>query len=252
MPREAVLRTGALIRHNLMQIRREPGPLASRLVIPLAFLILLHPLYEQAQPGQRGVAQAVIASLVTFSLLAMSLSGSSFLSERIWHTWERLRATAAGPAELLIGKTVPVMAALILQQALVIGFAVAVLGLTVTGLPALAVAVLAWTLALVGIGAAVGLLARSLTALSACFDIGAMILSSLGGALVPLAALPAWIRHIAPVSPGYWAVSALQAALRGDTSRALLASAVLLAFAACTGMVAAIRVRRGWGRSASL
>jgi ABC-2 type transport system permease protein len=252
MPRDAVLRTGALIRHNVMLIKREPGPLASRLILPLAFLILLHPLYEQAQHGQRGVAQAVIATLVTFSLLAMSLAGSTLLTERIWHTWERLRASAAHPAELLIGKTVPVIAALILQQALVIMFGVTVLGLTVVGLPALSVAVLAWTLALVGIGAAVGLLARSLTALSACFDIGAMILSSLGGALVPLATMPAWLRHIAPASPGYWAVSALQAALRGDTGRALAGSAVLLAFAAGAGAVAAIRVSRSWGRSAQL
>jgi ABC-2 type transport system permease protein len=252
MPRDAVVRTGALIRHNVTLIRREPGPLASRLVLPLAFLILLHPLYEQAQRGQPGVAQAVIATLVTFSLLAMSLAGSTILTERIWHTWERLRASAAHPAELLIAKTVPVIAALILQQSVVIAFGVAVLGLTVAGLPALCAVVLAWTLALVGIGAAVGLLARSLTALAACFDIGAMILSSLGGALVPLATMPAWVRHVAPASPGYWAVCGLQAALRGDTGRALAGSAVLLAYAVAAGAVAAIRVGRGWSRSAQL
>jgi ABC-2 type transport system permease protein len=252
MPRDAALRTGALIRHNLIQIGREPGPLASRLVLPLAFLLLLHPLYEQAQHGQRGVAQAVIATLVTFSLLAMNLAGSTFLSERIWHTWERLRTSAARPAELLVGKTVPVIAALILQQALVIGFGAVVLGLAVPALPVLAVVVLAWTLALVGIGAAVGLLARSMTSLAASFDIGAMILSSLGGALVPLATMPAWVRHVAPASPGYWAVSALQAALHDDTGRALAASAVLLAFACGAVLVAAARTSRSWGRSAGL
>lgn len=66
------LRTGALIRHNLVQISREPGLLASRLVTPLAFLILLHPLYEQAQHGQRGVAQAVIG------LVAAARAGRSW------------------------------------------------------------------------------------------------------------------------------------------------------------------------------
>jgi ABC-2 type transport system permease protein len=249
---EALHRTAALTRHNTMLMLREPGPLASRLILPLVFLLLLHPLYEQAQGASRGITQAVVATIVTFSLLAMSIAGSSILTERIWHTWERVRATSARPVEVLIGKAVPVLGALLLQQAVVLVFGVAALGLTVAGLPLLALVMLAWSLTLVGMGAALGLLARSLGALSASYDIGGMILSSLGGALVPLTAMPAWIRHIAPASPGYWAVSALEAALRGDAGRTLAASAVLLAFAAGACAVAAARAGRSWGRSASL
>jgi ABC-2 type transport system permease protein len=249
---EALHRTAALIRHNTMLMLREPGPLASRLILPLVFLLLLHPLYEQAQGASRGITQAVVATIVTFSLLAMSIAGSSILTERIWHTWERVRATSARPVEVLIGKAVPVLGALLLQQAVVLVFGVAALGLTVAGLPLLALVMLAWSLTLVGMGAALGLLARSLGALSASYDIGGMILSSLGGALVPLTAMPAWIRHIAPASPGYWAVSALEAALRGDAGRTLAASAVLLTFAAAACLVAALRAGRSWGRSASM
>jgi ABC-2 type transport system permease protein len=252
MWRDAAYRTGALIRHNTMLMLREPGPLASRMILPLAFLLLLHPLYEQAQSGSRGVIQAVIATLVTFSLLAMSISGSSILTERIWHTWERVRSSAAAPAEQLIGKALPVIGALLLQQCAVLGFGAAALGLPVPALPLLAVAVLAWTLAVTAIGAALGLLARSLGALSACYDIGGMLVSSLGGALVPLAAMPLWIRHVAPASPGYWAVSALGAALHGEAGRTLAASAVLLGMTALACAAAALRVRGSWGRSARL
>ena len=252
MPRDAVTRTGALIRHNMMLMLREPGPLASRLILPLAFLLLLHPLYEQAQSGSRGVIQAVIATLVTFSLLAMSIAGSSILTERIWHTWERIRASAAAPAEQLIGKALPVIAALLLQQGAILVFGAAALGLPVPALPLLLLAVLAWTLAVTAIGAVLGLLARSLGALSACYDIGGMLVSSLGGALVPLAAMPLWIRHVAPASPGYWAVSALEAALHGEAGRTLAASAVLLGISAVACTVAAVRFRGSWGRSARL
>ena len=252
MRRDMLHRTTALIRHNTMLMLREPGPLASRLIPPLAFLVLLHPLYEQAQGASRGVTQAVVATIVTFSLLAMSIAGGTILTERIWHTWERVRATAAHPVELLIGKTVPVLGALLLQQAIVLIFGVTVLGLTVAGLPLLALVMVAWSLTLIGMGTALGLLARSLSALSACYDIGGMLLSSLGGALVPLTAMPSWIRHIAPASPGYWAVSALEAALRGETGRTVVASAVLLAFAAAAAMVAALRASRSWGRSAAM
>lgn len=92
---------------------RRPGQPADR---PLAFLILLHPLYEAAQGRRGGTSQAVIATVVTFSLLALSIVGGSILTDRMWHTWERVRMTAARPAELLAGKAVPVLAVLLLQQ----------------------------------------------------------------------------------------------------------------------------------------
>src|SRR5258708_21459330 len=79
-----------------------------------------------------------------------------------------------------------------------------------------------------------------------------MILSSLGGALVPLTVMPLWIRHVAPASPGYWAVTALEAALRDNAGRTFAASGGLLGFALAACLVAALRASRGWGRSAPL
>jgi len=52
--------------------------------------------------------------------------------------------------------------------------------------------------------------------------------------------------------PGYWAVTALQAALHGNGSRTLLACAVLTGFAGAAALVAMSRVSRGGGRSARL
>jgi ABC-2 type transport system permease protein len=247
---DAACRTGAVIRHNTVLLLREPGPLASRLILPLAFIALLHPLYQAAQGHAAGARQAVIATLVTFSLLALSIVGGSILTERIWHTWERVRMTPVRPAELLTGKAVPALAALLAQQALIVGFGVAVLGMAVAGPALLALALLAWTLTLLSMGAAIGVLARSFSELSVIYDIGGMLLSSLGGALVPLAALPGWVRHVAPASPGYWAVSALKAALSGNGPGTLRASVVLAAFALAFGLVAAARVGRSAARSA--
>jgi ABC-2 type transport system permease protein len=252
MPHEAAIRTAALIRHNTVLLLRDPGALVSRMVLPLAFLVLLHPLYEAAQGRSGGTTQAVIATLVTFSLLALSIVGGSILTDRMGHTWERVRATAARPAEALAGKALPILAALLAQQALIIGFGVVVLGLTVTAVPLLGLALLAWTLTLLGLGAMLGVLARSLSELSAAYDIGAMILSSLGGALVPLTAMPDWVRHLAPASPGYWAVTAIQAALHDNAARTLLASAVLTGFAGAAALITMNRAGRGGGRSARL
>jgi ABC-2 type transport system permease protein len=248
----SLARTRAVVRHNAMLLLREPGPLISRLVLPLVFLALLHPLYQAAEGPAAGAGQAVIATLVTFSLLALSIVGGSILTERIWHTWYRLRATAIRPAELLAGKAVPAAAALLAQQGLIIAFGVAVLHLRITDAPLLALAVLAWSLALLGMGAAIGVLARSLAELSVIYDLGGMILSSLGGALVPLAAMPGWVRQAAPASPGYWAVSALHAALAGDSAATIRACVVLFGFALACGLLAALRASRGASRSARI
>ncbi len=249
---DAGRRTAAVIRHNTILLLREPGPLASRLILPLLFLTLLHPLYQAAQGRAAGIGQAVIATLVTFSLLALNIVGGSILTERVWRTWERIRATAVRPAELITGKAVPAMAALLAQQALIVGLGAVVFGLAIRSLPLLALALLAWTLALLGMGAAIGVLARSFSELSIAYDLGGMLLSSLGGALVPLAVMPAWVRHAAPASPGYWAVSALKAALRGDGAATLKAAAVLAGLALGFGLVAAVRAGRGTVRSARM
>jgi ABC-2 type transport system permease protein len=252
MSAESTRRTAALVRHNTLLILREPGSIISRMILPLVFITLLRPLYEAAQGKVVGTEQAVVGTLVTFSLLALSISGGAILTERVRHTWERLRATAAHPLEILVGKSVPVLGTMLTQQLLVLGFGVAVLGLPVAHLQLLALALLCWTLALLGMGSALGALARSQSELSAAYDIGGMLLSSMGGALVPLSALPHWVRTIAPASPGYWGVSSLHAALAGDAARTLTADAVLLAFAGAAGAVAALRLRRGGGRSARL
>lgn len=248
----ALLRTGALLRHNTALLLREPGPLLSRIVLPLVFLTLLRPLYTAASGRQAGTLQATTGTLVTFSLLALSIVGGSIMGERFWHTWDRLRASTAHPAELLAGKALPVLAALLLQQAVLLGYAAAVLGLRLPHPLLLAAALLCWSLALLGLGALLGITARSMGALSAAYDIGGMVLSSLGGAMVPLTQLPHWVRHIAPVSPGYWTASALHACTTGDAARTAECCAVLLAIAAATGALAAVRLRRAPARSALL
>jgi ABC-2 type transport system permease protein len=249
---DALARTAALARHNALLMLREPGPLVSRMVLPLAFVTLLHPLYRAAQGPGDGTSQAVIGTLVTFSLLALSIVGGAILTERVWHTWERLRASPARAGEILLGKAVPVMTAMLAQQAVVLGFGALVLGLPVRRPLLLVPALLSWTFALLGMGAVLGVLARSFGELSAAYDIGGLLLSSLGGALVPLAEMPSWIGAVAPASPGYWAVRALRGALGGDAHATLTASAVLLGFAAVTGAGAASRLAHAGGRSAKL
>jgi ABC-2 type transport system permease protein len=239
----------ALARHNTTLMLREPGPVISRLLQPLVLIALMRPLYVAALHRGGGTIQVITGMLVMFSLLALSIIGTGIFAERGWRTWDRLRATPARTSELLIGKAAPALALLIAQQAVVLGFGAAVFGLRVPDPGLLAVAAGAWAFALLGLGATLGAVARSQSELNVAYDIGGLLLSAMGGALVPLAELPGWAHAIAPVSPGYWAMAALRSALLGQTAGTLRAVAVLAAIAVAAGALAIWRVSRGWNRS---
>jgi ABC-2 type transport system permease protein len=235
------VRSGVLIRHNLTLLAREPGPVVSRIAMPLVLITALRPLYVAAL-GTDGVAQATTGMLVFFSLLGLSIVGNGLLSERSWHTLDRLRTTPARPVEILLGKAVPFGAVLLVQQAAILGYGWLVLGLSVRRWDLLAVVGLSWVVTLLCAGAAIATVVRTPAALSAVTDVGGLFLTVLGGAMVPLSLLPAWLQTIAPVSPGYWALTALRSAVAGDAAPALRGVAVLAVIAAGLALFAAHRL----------
>lgn len=242
-----------LVRHNLLLMRREPGPLLSRMILPIAFLTLLRPLYLTAwRGGATGNQQAVISTLVTFSLLALSISGSAILTERLGRTWDRLRATSLSPLAILAAKAVPAYAVLLAQQAFITVFAVACFGLRVAHPLMLAAVLLTWSLTLLCLGGLLGVLVASLGALSASYDIGGMLLSSMGGALVPLAVMPRWVSSIAPASPGYWVAGGMRDAFAGDARGVGLGCLVLAGIAVACALLASARLRASGGRLVAL
>ena len=123
--RTSALRVAALTRHNLLLRRRDPSNLITYMIMPMILIALFKPVLTRLMPDG-GTAQDVTGQLVLSSTLALQIAGMSLLSERTWRTWEMLWATPATAAELLIGKAVPVLAVLLLQQAVVIGYGVGV------------------------------------------------------------------------------------------------------------------------------
>ncbi|NUO61362.1 MAG: ABC transporter permease [Hamadaea sp.] len=237
-----------LVRHNFALLLAEPGPALSRVGMPLVLITALRPLYSAAL-GSAGLTQAVTGMLVLFSLLGLNIIAGGILTERSWHTLDRLRATPARPAQILVGKAVPLGTVLLAQQGALIAYSMIFLGLRVPRPDLLLVAGVSWAVTLLCAGAALATVVRSQSELSAVNDLGGMFFTVLGGAMVPLALMPAWLRAAAPASPGYWALHALTAALDGDAGATVRAAGVLLAVAVVLGAFAAWRMARGWGRN---
>ncbi|GAA0440446.1 hypothetical protein Acor_12720 [Acrocarpospora corrugata] len=249
--RESVYRIRALSNHNTIIRLRDPGQTISYVVMPMVLMLVLKPLYVRAVDG--GTTKVVTGLLVMFSVFAISIAGNAILAERTWKTWDRLRVSRAPAAELLIGKTLPMYLVMVLQQIILLTYGCLVIGLPIPGnIPLVLMSILVWAFTLLAIGALLAAIVRSHGELSVISDVGALTLSSLGGALVPLSLMPDWAQVAAQLSPGYWALQMLQAAVAGDTAGTLLPAAILLGIALVAGAFAVRRLTRGWGRGGLL
>jgi ABC-2 type transport system permease protein len=245
---ESLYRIAALARHNTIIRLRDPGQMISYVAMPMVLMVVLKPLYVKAVDG--GATQVSTGLVVMFSVFAISIAGNSILAERTWRTWDRLRASHASTTEMLLGKILPIFVVMVLQQTILVVYGCLVIGLPIprsVGFMVLAITV--WAFALLAIGAALAAIVRSHGELSMISDVGALTLSSLGGALVPLSIMPGWAQAVAHVSPGYWALTMMQAAVRGDVRGTLIPTAVVLGMGVVAGTFAVRRLTRGWGRN---
>ncbi len=247
-PADSVRRTGALVKYNALLRLRDPSQLISYLVTPMIFMVVFAPLYKKAL-GVDAVS-AVTGQLVMFSVFSMAIVGNAIFVEREWRTWDRLRASRAAKAELLIGKAVPVFVVLVFQQLVLAGYGWLVVGMHFpSSLPLLLLAVSIWGFTLLALGSALATLVRSRGDLIVAVDLGAIVVSTIGGALLPVSLMPAWAQFAAPFSPGYWGLQMLQSAINGDVAGVATPALICLGMGVVAGSFATYRLAHGWGRS---
>jgi ABC-2 type transport system permease protein len=243
-------RSLAITRNELRVLRRDPSPLIFVLAVPVLVTYILRGglgaiLQVVGYHGVSGADFVVPAEAVTFIFFIPGFIGMSFFREHGWATWDRLRASSATSAEIMVGKVVPMCILGMLQLAVVFSIGVG-LGLQVRGSVAGLTLVGAALVLCVGtLGLAVTALFKTMGQVNAFGNVGSVALAGLGGALMPLAVLPLWIHRIAPVTPQYWAMRGFDSLiLNGDrASAALLPAGVLVSFATVFGLVALWRLR---------
>jgi ABC-2 type transport system permease protein len=234
------MRSGAIVRHELRILRREPMPLVLLTLMPLGLMALFKPVFES------GADQSVPGMTVLFAFFLVGQVGYVFFREHAWGTWERLRAADIGRWQLLSGKIAVPLAVYGVQFAILFGAGWALFGLHVRGSVAGLIAVGATlAVALTAFGVALVAVCRSFMGLQTLVNIGALAFAGAGGALVPMALLPGWIQAIAPYTPGYWAMKGFTRAIEGPATPAnfLAPVGVLLGWTVALAALAAWRLR---------
>ncbi|MGW8701940.1 ABC transporter permease [Streptomyces eurythermus] len=187
-----------------------------------------------AGASMSGADFAVPGFTVMFAFFMTGFMGNGFFLERGWGTWQRLRASSARSAEVLLGKTAPYAAVSTLQILLLLAFGWLVLDLhlrgSVAGLVLMIVAVVAVIMAI-----ALFLVAHcgSSQQISALTNLVGIVGGVIGGAFLPVDSLPGWTQAVAYVTPQYWAVDGLSGVLgAGDGLADVVPNAAVLLGAA--------------------
>lgn len=243
-------RSYALIKHEVRILRADGASMLTLVLMPLVMIAFLKPMFGTALqgqfPGANGAEYAVPSLTVLFAFFGVSFVGFLFFSEHRFNTWERVLASQARPAEIIVGKVVPTFLLSLTQQAVLLGAGVVLFGLRFRGAVLGAVAiVVTLSLCLTSLGVLLAAVLRTEQQLNVFANLGAMVLGGIGGSLVPITLLPGWAQTIAPVAPHYWALKGFRAVtLEGRGFDAvLLPVGVLAATAIVFGMLAAARFR---------
>jgi ABC-2 type transport system permease protein len=242
-------RSAAIARLDLRVGRRDTGPLVFMIVMPLVVMAFVKPAFRFAlsgYPGANGSEQAVPGMVVMFGFFAVGATGFAFFREHGWNTWDRLRASWATPAEIMLGKLVTPLLLGVTQVVVLFALGHVLYGLRVHGpLVALAVVSTALIACLLTLALMLVAIMRTVQQMNAAANVGGLVFAGFGGSLAPLAILPHWVRVIAPATPGYWAMRGFRVViLDGGGVGAVLGPVVmLLAFTVGFAIVAALRFR---------
>ncbi len=164
--------------------------------------------YELTLP--QGAAWGVICCAAVF--------GISLVVERSKGTLRRLQAAPLGRAHILAGKALACFVSMCGVALLIFGVGRMFLHVRPGSYPLLALAVAATAVCFVGIMMVVSVLGRTEASANAFAWPIFMVMALAGGGMVPLMAMPGWLRAISTFSPLKWGMLALEGAIWRDFS----------------------------------
>jgi ABC-2 type transport system permease protein len=180
-------------------------------------------------------ANSSAGQLITWVFIPLLGISSLFAFERQKGTLRRLLTTPTRKSTFLLGTIFGQVATALVQMTLLVAFGILVMKLNWGSQPlALAVMLVASTLAAAALGTTLGTFVRSESQAGGLSIMSGMVMALLGGCWYPLEMFPRFIQNAVKILPTTWAMQGLlDIVLRGQGLAAvMLPVAVLLGFAA--------------------
>jgi ABC-2 type transport system permease protein len=164
--------------------------------------------------GPRNGFEITFVQGMMWGLIGCAMSfGVGLVAERTHGTFVRLQMAPVTAAQLLGGKALACFITLLLMQSLLLTVGSLFFGLRITSPLMLAAAMLSASSAFVGVMMLVASLGRTEEAASGAGWAIMIPMAMVGGAMIPLIAMPAWMIGASHASPIKWAVLALEGAI---------------------------------------
>lgn len=152
-----------------------------------------------------GILWGVIGCASTFAV--------SLVLERTSGTYRRLRAAPLGRFEILAGKGLACFLSLILIVVILLAIGRVGFGIRIANPPAMVIAILAIGVCFVGLMQLVSVVGKTERAVAGAGWAVFIAMAMLGGAMIPLFAMPEWMQTVSDVSPVKWAILSLEGAI---------------------------------------
>lgn len=195
-----------------------------------------------------GFSYSAPTMLVLFVFMSAVSSGANLIEVRRLRLYERMLAAPVGPATVVTGEFLGLLAVALAQSGLIVALAALVFGVSWGSPLGAACLVLAWATVAAGaglLGSTVFRTAEQASALGITFGI---IFGMLGGCMWPLSIVSRTFREIGHATPHAWAVDAWTALLARHASLVGIAGdlGILAGVAVVLVALAATRLRRSF------
>lgn len=164
-------------------------------------------LVGEEKNGNLGLVQAIAGIAIMMLLFSVSSSGASLLKEKEDGTFRRLLLAPISSSSILYGKMLSTLFMAILQLSIMFLYSWLALGLDIfINLPALLFMILASAIACSSFGIFMASICKSRKQVESLSTLVILVISALGGSMMPLIFMPAFMQKLAVISVNYWAM----------------------------------------------
>ncbi len=169
--------------------------------------IKMTPLIKAKSENSIGLIQAVAGTAVMMLLFSVVGIGTSILDEKQEGTLKRLLYTPINPIKIVFGKMISANIISIIQLLILLLFAHFAFGLIIfTNWLAVLIIVMATAFACSAFGVFLAAIAKSRQQVQGLSTLIILVMSAIGGSMVPLFLMPEFMQKAAVVSVNYWSI----------------------------------------------
>ena len=186
-----------------------------------------------------GLIQAVAGTAIMMLLFSVRSIGSGMLEEKENGVLKKLLQSPITPFEILFGKMLTAVIVAIFQLSVMFVFSWLAFGLDIfMNLPALIIMILTTAIACSAFGVLLASIVRSKKQADSLSTIIILFMSAIGGSMIPLYIMPAFMQDAAVISVNYWSIQGFYDIFWRETGVAGVTQNAIVLIAITAGVLA--------------